>query len=809
MIRNYIITAYRALWRYKSFSFINVTGLAVGMAAFLLILQYIRHELSYDTFHEKGERIYRVGTSFYKEGIPTEYATSFLGLGPAMRADFPEIREFTRLCFRRGVVSYQQQAFTEENLYFADPGFLRMFSLQMQPGSTATLSAPNEVIISQSAARKYFGQQEPLGKVIRLKSKLFEQDVTVKGVFADLPANSHLRIDFLVSVQTLASHLGNERLNGWDSIDHYTYILLRDGARVQNLSAKFPAFLDKYLGKLWGETGIGIGQNRTTFILKPLLDIHLHSRLQDEAETNSDISIVRLLVLIAAFILLLACINYINLSTSRAMERAKEVAVRKVIGASRLQIVRQFFIESLLLNLVALILAFTLAQMASPWINSLAGKSFYVFNWQDTTLWLSLAGIFVAAAFLSGIYPAFILSAFRPVVALKGRVHSTTGTFSFRKVLIVLQFVVAVLLVSGTYAVYKQMQFMQEYNLGMNIDQLLVVKAPLLKEADSVFSQKAEIFKNQLLSRATISKVTVSSSVPNTGMYGTIGAVGRLSTKPENEDFRFYHIYADTDFIHTYDMQLLAGRDFSKELRTDNNNLILSERAIHLLGFQSPEAAVNQRIQYEGEKTIIGVIKDFHQYSVAKEVIPIILELRTNDRKYFSAKLNTSHLDQTIASIQKSYENLYPGSPFEYFFMDEHFASQYEADKRFGQVFSLFSGMAIIIACLGLFGLVSYATIQRGKEIGVRKVLGANVSSLLMLLSKDFIKLVLLANLIAWPLAYWSIHQWLLGFATHTPIHLNFFILPSISVLLIACITVSYQTLKSAMENPVKALRDE
>ncbi|QHT67036.1 FtsX-like permease family protein [Rhodocytophaga rosea] len=809
MLRNYLLTAYRNLKRQKAFSAINILGLGVGMAAFLLILQYIRHELSYDRFHEKGERIYRVGTSFYKEGVPTEYATTFLGLGPAMKADFPEISEFTRLCFRRGVVSYKAGTFTEENLYFADPGFLQMFSFRMQPGSTATLKAPNEVIISQSAARKYFGQENPLGKVMKLKSRLFEQDVTVRGVFADLPTNSHLRIDFLASVQTLVSHLGNERLNGWDSIDHYTYVLLREEAYVQNLNAKFPAFLDKYLGTLWGESGVGLGQNRIGFVLTPLLNIHLHSRLQDEAETNGDIAIVRLLMLIAAFILLLACINYINLSTARAMERAKEVAVRKVIGASRLQIIRQFFLESLLLNLVGIILAFTLAQVASPWINSLSGKAFYVFNWQDTTLWFSLVSIFIATTFLSGIYPAFILSSFRPVVALKGKVHATTEVFSFRKMLIVLQFVVAILLVSGTYAVYKQMQFMQEYNLGMNIDQLLVVKAPLLREADSVFSQKAEVFKHQLLSQANINKVTVSSSVPNTGMYGTIGAVGRLGTKPENEDFRFHHIYADTDFISTYGLQVLAGRSFSKDLSTDKNNLILSERAIQILGFQSPEAAVNQRIQYEGEKTIIGVIKDFHQYSVAKEVIPIILELRTNDRKFFSAKVNTSKLTQTIASVQESYEKLYPGSPFEYFFMDEHFASQYEADKRFGQVFSVFSGMAIFIACLGLFGLVSYTTIQRGKEIGVRKVLGATLTSLLLLLSRDFMKLVVLALVIACPVAYWSIQQWLSGYASHTPIALDFFLIPGISVLLIAFFTISYQTIKSARENPVKALRNE
>jgi putative ABC transport system permease protein len=395
------------------------------------------------------------------------------------------------------------------------------------------------------------------------------------------------------------------------------------------------------------------------------------------------------------------------------------------------------------------------------------------------------------------------------VVALKGKLHSTPGTFSFRKVLIILQFVVAVLLVAGTYTVYKQMQFMQESNLGMNIDQLLVIKVPMLKEADSLFSQKTLLFKNQLLSHTGVSKVTTSSSVPNTNMYGTIGAVSRVGTNPADVGHLLNHIYADADFMPAYDIELLAGRAFSKDLRTDNSSLILNEAAIKVLGFASPQEGVNQRILYDGEKTIIGVIKDFHQYSVAREVIPIILELRPNDHKYFSAKVGTGKLNQTIASMQQSFERLYPGSPFEYFFMDEHFARQYEADRQFGQVFSLFSCISVCIACLGLFGLVSYATIQRSKEIGVRKVLGATVSSILLLLSKDFIKLVIVANVIAWPIAYWSIGQWLSDYAQHTPIHAGFFLVPSLAVLLIAFLTVSYQTLKSARENPVKALRDE
>jgi putative ABC transport system permease protein len=815
MLRNYLTTAYRTLLRYKSFSIINVIGLAIGMAAFLLIVQYIRYELTYDAFHEKGERIYRVGTSFYREGIPTKYAATFLGLGPAMKADFPEVAAFTRLGFRRSIVSYQNRAFTEENLFFADPDFLNIFTLQMQEGSKTGLQAPNEILISQSAAAKYFGKEQAVGKVLTLKSRLLEQDVTVKGVFADLPSNSHIPIDFLVSIETLASHVGNERLNGWDSIDHFTYILLAPGTDVQNLRTKLPAFIDKYLGKVWGEgPGLGIGQNRTEFVLQPLLDIYLHSDLENEAEANGDIATVRLLMLVAAFILLVACINYINLSTARALERAKEVAVRKIIGANRTQLSSQFFFEALLLNFAALLLAFTLVQLSGPWLNRIAAKPFYVFSWLDTSLWLSLSGVFLIGSFLSGIYPAYLLSSFKPIMALKGKMHQSFSIFSFRRILIMLQFVVAVLMVAGTYTVYRQMQFMQSSDLGMSIDQLLVIKAPLQRVADSVSGNKAPVLKQDLVSHASISNVTVSSSVPNANMYGTIGAVGRLGTKPEEVGHMFYHVFADTDFMTTYDMKLLAGRNFSKDLSTDANSLILTEAAIKVLGFQSPAEAVNQRILYMGEKTIVGVIKDFHQYSVAKEVIPIILHLMENNedyiaRKYFSAKVTTDRLGQTIASIERMYKTLYPNSPFEYFFMDEHFAKQYEADKRFGYIFSLFSGMAIFIACLGLFGLVSYASIQRNKEIGVRKVLGASVASILLLLSKDFMKLVLLANLVAWPIIYWSIHTWLSGYAQHTPIHSGFFLIPSLAVLLIAFLTIFYQTLKSAKENPVKALRDE
>ncbi|MDQ4138912.1 MAG: ABC transporter permease, partial [Bacteroidota bacterium] len=340
MLYNYLKTAYRALWRYKLSSFINVMGLAIGMAAFLLIVQYVRYELSYDTYHDKSYRIFRVGTAFYREGTPTEYPATFLGLGPALKADFPEVEAFTRLGFRKSIVSYKENSFTENNLFFADAGFLAMFSLQMQPGSKGSLAAPNEVILSQSTAHKYFGIENPIGKTIKLRSKLFQQNVTVTGVFADLPPNSHILIDFLVSFSTLVSHLGNERLNGWDSLDHLTYILLAPGTDVQNLKRKLPAFIDKYLGKVWGEKpGLGIGPNRTAFMLQPLRDIHLHSTGQNEVESNGSYAVVQLLLIVAAFILLLALINYINLSTARAMERGKEVAVRKVIGARRVQLI--------------------------------------------------------------------------------------------------------------------------------------------------------------------------------------------------------------------------------------------------------------------------------------------------------------------------------------------------------------------------------------------------------------------------------------------------------------------------------------
>lgn len=808
MLYNYLKIAYRALWRYKLFSFINVMGLAIGMAAFLFILQYVRYEFSYDTFHKQSDRIYRVGTAFYKEGTPSEYSATFLGIGPALKAEFPEVKEFTRLSFRRGVVSYQNQSFTEDNLFFVDPGFLAMFSLQLEPGSKRTLAAPNEVMLSRTTARKYFGPENPLGKTITLKSKLYNQNVIVTGIFADLPSNSRIPVDFLVSLPTLVSHVGNERLNGWDSLDHLTYILLAPGADVKNLQAKFPAFIDKYLGKLWGaEPGLGVGPNRTAFHLQPLRDIHLHSTTQDEAKGS--FAVVQLLLFVAVFILVLALINYINLSTARAMERAKEVAVRKVIGALRTQLITQFFVEALLLNLAAVLLAFTLMQVLGPWLNNIAAKPFYVFSWRDATIWLSFAGIFVLSSFLSGLYPAFVLSAYQPVVALKGKLHAAAGTFSLRKSLITLQFVVAVLLLSGTYAVFRQMQFMREHHLGMNLDQLLVVKVPLVKEADSVFIKNTSVFKNQLLSFPAVTRATISSSVPNTNMYSTLGAVGPLGSKPADLGYMFNHIYTDADFIPAYDMQLLAGRNFSKDFSTDKSNLILSEAAIKKLGFKSPAAALNQQILYDGEKRIIGVIKDFHQYSVAQEIDPVILEFRPTDQKYFSAKVNPSQISQTISAVKTFYEQLYPGLPLEYFFMDEHFAKQYDADQRFGQLFSLFSGIAVFIACLGLFGLVSYATVQRSKEIGVRKVLGATVASILALLAKDFIKLVLLANVIAWPVAWWLLHEWLANYARHTPINPSFFVFPAIIIILLALLTVSYQAIKAAMANPVNALRNE
>jgi putative ABC transport system permease protein len=547
------------------------------------------------------------------------------------------------------------------------------------------------------------------------------------------------------------------------------------------------------------------------FIFQPLKDIHLYSDLRDETEPTGNGRMVNFLACMGILILAIAYANYINLSTGRALDRAKEVGVRKVAGASQGKLIRQFLIEALLLNSIAIILAITLNQLFVNTFNALTGKSTGFMPEQPYQFFAVVIACFILGSILSGAYPAFILSSYQPIAVLKGKLTQQSTNNYLRKGLVVFQFATAVVLIAATLAVHLQVAYMRSQDLNLNIDQILVFKAPIV--TDSMYHHKIKVLKDNLSTSASIKRITTSSEVPGRQIYFSFDAIHPKNIRPEQVTSNFI-LSVDDDFVKTYGLQLIAGRDFNKQLATDKKGLLVNEAAAKLMGFESPQAAIDQPMVWEynpdGEGyKIIGVVKNFHQQSLQYAYDPIILINDDSRNRFFSCKVQSSNIGQTIRTVEQAYQQLFPGNPFTYFFLDEFFEQQYQTDRQFGKIFGLFSSLAIFVACLGLVGLVSLVTRQRTKEIGVRKVLGASVHNILLLLSKDFIKLILTACFIAWPLAYLGIYQWLSNYAFRIPITPWLFLLPTLIVCVVALLAISMYTIKAARANPVKSLRYE
>jgi putative ABC transport system permease protein len=907
MLRNYLTIAYRNLIKHKAFSITNSLGLAVGMAACLLVLQYVVFEFSYDRFHTQAGHIYRLaGRRFVAGQLDGESAQSYHAAGPTLQKEIPGIAQFTRLrswygntmvshtagleanmfqpvtirtkqfadstsvklagnfngwnpnenpmkkegnewvarlnlipgkysykfvindkyytdkdnplidttdndnslffvaeteSYKKAAQTFREVTFKEEGIYFADAAFFDVFTFPFIKGNPATaLEAPNSVVISQSMARKHFGTEDPMGKLISFRQGDNGQPKIITGIFKDVPANSHLQFNFLLSYRSL----GNEVDTDWRYFQPYTYVLLSPGVKPEEVEAKIPAIIEKYRG-----AALQADNAKEELFLQPLKKIHLYSELNREISVNNSIATIYFLLIIAAFILILAWVNYINLSTARSIERAKEVGIRKVVGASRSQLIGQFLSESLVLNILAAVFAITLVQVALPYFNDFTGQQMPLTLWKDSSFWLLFAGLFVTGTLFSGLYPAFALSSFQPVSVVKGKWRSSASGILLRKSLVVFQFVISVLLITGTFTVYRQVEFMQDHDLGLNIDQILVVKSPFIRN-NNQFDQKFDVFRNQVLQYPNVKYFATTDVVPGMeDMYSDNGI-----KREGSEDISismFSLIWADYDFISTYGIKLLAGRAFSKDFSTDQQGAIINEAAARALGFASPQEAVNHNIMYgrDNKYKVVGVVNNYHQKTLKSDYVPMIFLLNPKAGRCYSIKIDAKDAGTTLAAIEKSYQSVFPGNPFEYFFLDEFFDSQYKSDRHFRRIFTLFATLAIFVACLGLLGLASFATVQRTKEIGIRKILGASVNQIIYLLSKDFLGLVLLANLIAWPLAYWGIYEWLARYAFRITINPWLFIIPSILVFVIALLTVSMQTIKSAKSNPVKSLRYE
>ena len=792
MLKNYAKIALRNLRKHKGYACINVSGLILGIVCCLLIVLYVQDELGFDRFHENAGRIYRVTAV---RGLPGELhasANTAMPIGPALKTDFPEVLDAVRA--RRmfdPVMRHQDTQFTERRVFAVDSTFLEVFSFPLVLGDPETaLDRPDAVILTQTTARRYFGETNPVGQTLTYQNSGNQMALTVTGVARDVPDQSHLRFDFLVTLRQFRRSFFDD----WRVfVGNYTYLLLPDAYDTHQLAAKLPDFVERHVGPL--DPGYEYSLH-----IQPLTDIHLYSHLATEAEPNGDITYVYLFSAIAFFILLIACINFVNLTTARSVRRAREVGLRKVIGAQRTQLVGQFLGESMLLGLLALAAALVVLEVVLPVFNTFSGKTLTLSYLDNGLLLLALGGIMLFIGLAAGAYPAFILSAFQPAVVLKGSLTRGRSGARARQGLVVFQFAVSIVLIICTGVVLDQMQYVQTKDLGFDKEQVAVL--PI----DRAIGQQSETIKTALLQHPNVVAATASMLVPSTSLW-TYGV--RVENSDEGLTMGTYKV--DHDFLDTYAMEVIAGRWFSNDLQTDADEVMLiNEAAAKRLGFATPEAALGTRLVWARRRTltVVGVVKDFHVVSFRKAIEPTLFMLDP-EYYYLSVRLHADDLAATLAHLETTMATFAPQRPFEFFFVDERFDALHRADQQLGLIFGAFSLLATLIACLGLFGLTAFTAEQRTKEVGIRKVLGASAASIVLLLSRDFTRLVVAALVVAAPLAYLAMNRWLDAFTYRVPLSGWIFLLAGGLALLIAFATVSYQATKAARVNPVESLRYE
>lgn len=811
MIKNYLKIAIRNLRKHRGYAFINIFGLALGMASCIAITLYVQDEVSYDQFFEEADRIYRVALDVSLQGEAMQTAYTSRPLAATLMADVPEVEQATRLWYDPSgsmVVRHEAQRFPEDRLFFADSNFFEVFSIPLIQGDPKTaLRDPFTIVLTESTARKYFGASDPMGQTLSIREPadrdLFEYTVT--GVMADLPHNSHMAFDFLASYVTQRQ----SRSSSWLGFGVYTYLKVREGASRDALEAKLPVLFETYGGPQLQEAfGVTLADFESAgshyhYFLQPLTEIHLYSNLEDELKPTGDARLVYLFAAIAAFVLLLACVNFVNLATARAARRTMEVGIRKTLGAQRVQLISQFLAEAILLSLLALVLAVTLVQLAAPFLSIITGKPMTLTSSDALRFAPLLLGLGLLVGIGAGAYPALYLSLFRPIAVLKGK--GQPGQQSrLRDVLVVLQFGIATALVACTAIVYSQMDYMLDKRLGFNPEQVVVL------DGTEVLGRQGEAFRQALRAIPGVMHVTNGAQVPGRRFEGSIF---HPAGAPDDEGALLEYTYASFDFVETLGLELAAGRSLSRDNTTDSLAVLLNESAVRQLGLTDP---VGQQLEWRGESTytIVGVLKDFHITSLHREIGGVALlgpDPRNTNRPNLlaAARLQTENLPGTLAAIESTWNQFVPQEPFVYTFMDASFAQLYQAEQRTSRLIALFAGLAILIACFGLFGLAAYMAEQRTKEIGIRKVLGATVSSIVMLLSKDFVKLIVVGIVVAVPSAYLVMGRWLESFAYRIDISWQIFLIAGGAALLVAGLTVSFQAIKAAVADPVKSLRYE
>ncbi|MEM7374758.1 MAG: ABC transporter permease [Bacteroidota bacterium] len=811
MILNYLKVAWRNTRRNLAFSTISLLGLTSGMVALLFIGEYVRFEKSYDQFHDNEENLYRLrAEGWYKDGRKWFQATTnFPVAGPQAAEKTAEVLAFARVHWFEAIMSpqgkEQDASYKELEMLHADSSFLELFSFPLIHGDKHTaLKGPNKVVLTREMAQKYFGTDDVLGEILVMNQ---EDLLTITAVLEDIPPNSHLEFDFLLSYETVQDPNFHE---SWGWTNFFTFVKLVPGANIVKLHEAF----DKILYDQKGEYYDNI-QASEHWRLQRLKDIHLHSGFNTEAGVDAQADIVNLLLAIGIFVMILAWINFINISTARAIERGKEVGIRKAIGASRGQLITQFLLEAFLINGLAMLFAVLLVRLFAPAFGEFSGHPAATEIWKQALFWKMTLGIWVIGSLASGAYPALVLSSFKPVSVLKGK-RTPGNIFSLlRKGLVIFQFAMAIGLVIGTVSIYQQIQFMRSQHLGFRMEQVYILHGPQAFPIDSTFDGHVLTFETELLRNPRIQKFTASQSVPGHYVSDWGGYIRRGDRDASYA--KTYGIMAmDESFLETYELSLLAGRNFSPDIASDNEAVIINETSLKNLDFDSPEAAIDQLIfcplnnAYDGTKArVIGVVKDHHHYSLRSAYPSIIYRYGAAPSQFFSLLISPQEMGETLSYIRKLWHQHFGTEPFDAFFLDDEFNESYEADLQFGNICALFAALAIFIALLGLFGLSTYMTIQRTKEISVRKILGASIQQIVLLLSRQYLVLVAISGLLISPLAYWGVSNWLEGFAFHMTPNLLLFMLPILFTVLIAGLAVSWQTIRTAQANPAESLRHE
>ncbi|MEQ9403367.1 MAG: ABC transporter permease [Cyclobacteriaceae bacterium] len=811
MIKNYIRLAFRGIRKNKLYASLNILGLALGIAAFIFLQRYVTYEKSYDTFHQHHKNLYRVNYVAWQSGEKLiNSATSVPRAGSFMKEKMPEVIESAKAYTLFGVMNKGDKKFRENKIYVAEPSFLKMFDFPLIHGDiNNALNEPNQIVISESMAKKYFDKTDVVGEFLVFNS-WFSFTVKVTGVAKDVPDNSHFKFDFLVSFKTLNNI--NQDSDGsiasedsWDWNSFYTYVLLRDGTDPNDFDNKFDQLLQEERGKVFREN-----EQRDAFPLQPITNIHLYSNLEREAdpEGQGDGKVVLFLSLISYFILIIAWINYINLSTARSIERAKEVGVRKTMGAYQKQLISQFLTETFVLNTIAFIMAILFVAGGIQLFNQLTDSTLSIGQVESIPFWIMITCIFLSGCILSGLYPAFVLSRYKPATVIKCRASGSISSNFLRKSLVVFQFGISVSLIAGTIIILEQLEFMKSGEKGFEDENVLVIKGPSVLEDEDEYPSTLQAFKNELMQSNIIQNITASSNIPGEEIVWTNEVKRHEQSEGQMRTVSFAGI--DYDYFPTYGISVIAGRNFSRSHVSDTEAVILNKAAARVLGFTDYKKAINKKITMYGDpKTIVGIVDDFKHMSAKNTVSPIVFPLEIDNSYFFTLKLKSNNYQEKLHSIEASYNQFFPGNPFDHFILDTYFNRLYKGEEQFSSTFTLFSVFAIIIACLGLFGLVSFSALQRTKEIGIRKTLGANTSSILYILTKEFIILIAIANVIAWPIIYLVMNGWLDNFATRISIGIPVFIISGLLVILVALVTVGFKTLRTAKSNPIEALRYE